>query len=235
MINSPAVCIGYDSRQDIAFKVCQQSIVRRCSIPVSIIPITEESASRLGYSRPYTTEDGCFRVDNTDGRPYSTEFSFTRFLSPLIARPSNPILFMDCDMLIMVDLAELFSLYDERYAVQCVKHDFKPVRSRKMDNIEQVHYERKLWSALWLWNPNHPKNQCVDIDLINKVEGRFLHQFRWLDDDDIGELPKPWQWIEGVPEEPKIIHYTEISPWFNKDKDMAYKESWEAEKRIGSW
>jgi len=37
------VYVGWDSREDIAFQVCKQSILDNASVPVKVIPIKQES------------------------------------------------------------------------------------------------------------------------------------------------------------------------------------------------
>ena len=56
----------------------------------------------------------------------STDFSFSRFLVPYLCGYEGWSLFMDCDMLMLDDIAELWALRDERYAVQVVKHEHVP-------------------------------------------------------------------------------------------------------------
>ena len=53
----------------------------------------------------------------------STDFAFSRFLVPLLSGFEGWALFMDCDMLMLDDVARLWALRDERYAVQVVKHE----------------------------------------------------------------------------------------------------------------
>ena len=62
-----------------------------------------------------------------------------------------------------------------------------------------------------------------------------LHQFWWLDDKDIGEIPHTWNWLVGHYNEPTdgrpdAIHYTLGGPWFDNYKDVEYADLWEKEK-----
>ena len=61
-------------------------------------------------------------------------------------------LFIDCDIVFLEDVNNLFSLADDRYAVMCVKHEFKPKPGLKMDGQVQTVYPRKNWSSVVLWN-----------------------------------------------------------------------------------
>ena len=50
-------------------------------------------------------------------------------------------LFMDCDMLMKSDIAELWKLRDPKYAVQLCKHDYIPKNKSKFLNIDPVKIE----------------------------------------------------------------------------------------------
>ena len=82
----------------------------------------------------------------------STEFSFTRFLVPYLSDYTGWSLFCDCDMLMLDDIAKLWALRDDRYAVQVVKHDHKPRESIKFLKQPQSKYEKKNWSSVILFN-----------------------------------------------------------------------------------
>ena len=44
------------------------------------------------------------------------------------------------------DVNNLFNLANEKYAVMCVQHDYKPKEGVKMDGKAQTLYPRKNWS-----------------------------------------------------------------------------------------
>ena len=85
-----------------------------------------------------------------DGRPFSTQFTFTRFLVPALNQYDGWALFMDSDMMIRTDIRELFDQYtkNEQYAVQCVKHNYNPSKTVKMDGQIQQQYNRRTGLAL---------------------------------------------------------------------------------------
>ena len=77
----PVIYIGYDEREHDAFEVLVHSIKKHASKPITILPLKQDKLRAAGlYSRlHYTDSDGqCW--DSVDGRPFSTQFSFTRFL-----------------------------------------------------------------------------------------------------------------------------------------------------------
>uniref|UniRef100_A0A453QZI0 Nucleotide-diphospho-sugar transferase domain-containing protein n=2 Tax=Aegilops tauschii subsp. strangulata TaxID=200361 RepID=A0A453QZI0_AEGTS len=86
------VYVGYDSREDIAYRVCRRSLLRRSSVPLEVIPIVQQELREAGL---YWRERG-----STE----STEFSFTRFLTPHLAGYRGWALFVDCDFLFVADV-----------------------------------------------------------------------------------------------------------------------------------
>ena len=135
MIN---IYIGYDGREAAAFNVLAHSIHSRASAPVSIAPIM---LSQL---------HGIFRRERHPLQ--STDFSFSRFLTPHLSDYTGWSLFMDCDMLMQDDVAKLWALRDERYAVMVIKHEHVPKEERKFLNEPQTKYEKKNWSSVMLFN-----------------------------------------------------------------------------------
>lgn len=234
-LNPPRIYIGYDPREDAAYRVAEYSIRRRASGPVTVVPLelTRLRAWQL-LQRPYTIKNGRL-WDILSDAPCATEFSLSRFLTPLLAM-SGWSLFMDCDMLILGDIYELFAMADDRYACMCVKHNHEPGPSDvvKMDNQIQTVYPRKNWSSVVMWNSDHAANRLLTLALLNSATGRDLHRFSWLEDADIGGLPMEWNWLVGVQEKPaapKIAHYTLGIPLMDGYEDSEHAELWMAEYR----
>ena len=215
------IYIGWDSREDIAYQVCEHSILRRSS-NTSVTPLKQ---SVLRDSKLYWRERD---------KLASTEFTFTRFLVPYMNNYTGWAVFCDCDMVWLTDASELFKDLDDSKAAYVVKHDYTPAEGTKMDGQLQLQYPRKNWSSMILWNCGHPKNRALDLDTVNSQTGQFLHRFSWLDDDDIGELGAEWNWLVGWYKEPndgtpKVLHYTEGGPWFENMRDCEYDHVWKKE------
>ncbi|KAJ6823352.1 protein CDI-like [Iris pallida] len=87
------IFIGYDPREDSAYRVCVHSLVKHSSIPLSIAPIVQSDLRSAGH---YWRQRGPTE---------STEFSFTRFLTPFLSSFSGWALFVDCDFLYLSDLS----------------------------------------------------------------------------------------------------------------------------------
>lgn len=177
---------------------------------------------------------GDFR-DMLDGRPFSTEFSHTRFLVPKLMDYKGWALFMDSDMIFLTDIAKLLPYLDDSKAVMVVKHTQPCERgAMKMDGREQLGYHRKNWSSFVLWNCGHPMNRQLTPERVNFMKGGDLHAFTWLPDNLIGELPFTYNYIAGVspklpPESgyrPDVIHFTEGGPWFENCREVPYAQMW---------
>ncbi len=117
MIN---VFIGYDTKEKVAHSVLTHSILKHSTKPVAITPIYLENI-----------KDDFIRERNALS---STEFSFSRFITPHLMNYQGWALFMDCDMLMKADINELWRLRDDRYAVQVCKHDYTPKSKVKFLN-----------------------------------------------------------------------------------------------------
>ena len=68
--------------------------------------------------------------------------------------------------------------------------------------------------------------------MVNRRHPGYLHQFKWLDDDDIGELPYQWNYLEGTYDshDAKFVHYTLGGPWFDNWQDVEYAQEWRDER-----
>jgi len=216
------VFVGWDSREPEAYEVCAHSLKRHASIPVTVTPIKQQELREANlYWR--------------DRDPLaSTEFTYTRFLTPLLAGFQGHALFCDCDFLWTGDIAELIALIDPAKAVSCVQHDHRPPEETKMDDAVQTRYPRKNWSSLMLFNCAHPSVRQLTADAVNTQTGAYLHRMQWVADDEIGAIPETWNWLEGWSKKPasgapKVIHYTRGGPWFEKWQDVDYADLWCAE------
>jgi lipopolysaccharide biosynthesis glycosyltransferase len=231
------VFIGWDPREDEAYKVCKHSIVRKTADPrIEIHTLRLNTLIEQGlYTRKFTVSDSGQKIDLLDGKPFSTEFSFSRFFVPKLMNYKGWALFVDCDFLFLNSLKDLDQYLDEKYAVICVHHNYNPSETVKMDGVKQEKYFRKNWSSFVLWNCSHPANKALTAELVNSSTGSFLHRFGWLEDSMIGEVSEEWNWLEGHSSKeikPKAIHYTRGGPWFDHYKDVAYADLWLKEQAL---
>jgi lipopolysaccharide biosynthesis glycosyltransferase len=214
------VFIGYDRQEEVAFSVLSYSIHRHASLPVSIAPVM---LSQLG---------GVF--DREKHPLQSTDFSFSRFLTPYLSDYTGWSLFMDCDMLMREDVAELWALRDDRYAVMVVKHEHVPRETEKFLGMPQSKYEKKNWSSVMLFN--NARCRALTPQYVSTATGLELHQFKWLqNDDEIGALPSRWNHLVGyyAPRaDAALVHFTLGGPYFPEYAGCEYADEWRSEKEL---
>ena len=215
MIN---VFIGYDAREAVAFSVLAYSIQARASAPVAISPLMLSQLKSMMTRERHPLQ--------------STDFSFSRFLTPYLSGYAGWSVFMDCDMLMLDDVAKLYELRDDRYAVMVIKHDHVPKEAVKFLGEPQSKYEKKNWSSVMLFN--NARCRALTPEYVNTASGLELHQFKWLGDDKlIGALPERWNHLVGYNpprRDAALVHYTLGGPYFDAYRDCEYSKEWFAER-----
>jgi lipopolysaccharide biosynthesis glycosyltransferase len=207
------IVIGFDQRESIAYHTFVQSIIEKSSLPVIFIPLAMSTLS--GYKETHTDK--------------SNDFIYSRFLSPYLNSFQGWAIFADGDMICQADIKELWDLRDESKAILVVKHNYQTKAHKKYLGNTNENYPRKNWSSLILWNCKHPKHKILTPEFIANQTGKYLHRFSWLDDNDIGELPKEWNWLAiEYPENKnaKLIHYTLGTPCFKEYEDTDMADLW---------
>jgi len=212
------VFIGFDPREAVAYSVLAHSICARSSRPVAIAPLMLSQLSGLLTRERHPLQ--------------STDFSFSRFLTPYLSGYEGWSLFVDCDMLVLEDICELWKLRDERCAVMVVKHHHVPRETAKFLGEPQTAYEKKNWSSVMLFN--NARCRALTPEYVNRASGLELHQFKWLQDDAlIGSLPQRWNHLVGY-DAPRtdaaLVHYTLGGPYFDAYGDCEYSAQWRAER-----
>lgn len=182
------VFIGYDHRQPISYQVLNYSIISRSSKPVAITPLILD---QLPISRGGLTP-----------------FTFSRFMVPWLCGYQGFGLFLDADMLLQADIAELFAMADPNKAVQIVVHEKA--------------FER---ASVMLFNCE--KCTVLTPDFVQHAKG--LHSISWALEGEIGALPPEWNHLVGYDEsreKPKLIHYTQGVPIFPETSGSEHAEAW---------
>ena len=211
------VFVGYDPREAVAYHTCVNSIIRHASKPVAIIPLA------LNLFSDYTET-------HTDG---SNQFIYSRFLVPHLMEYTGHAIFIDGDMIVRADIAELWDLRNPGLDVQVVKHDYKTRMPIKYLGAKNEDYPRKNWSSVILWNCNSFPNRRLTPEFIQRSTGSELHRFSWIEDDRIGELPKEWNWLPdeyGPNPDAKLLHYTLGTPCFHEFAGTPQGEEWHKER-----
>lgn len=191
------VFIGHEPRLAIQTNVCISSVYEAASQPVAVTPLVlrQLPLSRVGL----------------------TEFSFSRFLVPWLCGFQGWALFMDSDIIVTGDVAELFTLADDQYAVQIC--DIKP------------EFER---AAVMLFNCGHPDNRKITPEWIDAGQYEPLHLIRWT--DKVGYIPANWGHAVGYAkpqpiERLSLCHYTAGVPVWPETADCEHAEEWHKARR----
>ena len=213
------VFVGYDPREAIAYHTCVNSIIRNSSRPVAIVPVA------LNLFQDYAET-------HTDG---SNHFIYTRFLVPYLMEYQGWAIFIDGDMIVRGDIAELWDLRQYTKDAMVVKHDYKTRMKEKYLGSPNEDYPRKNWSSVILWNCNAIRNRQLNPEFVQKSTGAFLHRFSWIEDSRLGELPSEWNWLPdeyGANPNAKLLHYTLGTPCFDEFKHTPMNEHWHAERAL---
>ena len=220
------IFIGYDHVESVAWHTLAHSILSKSTRPVALIPINLFNLKKV-YTRARDPKQ-------------SNEFSFSRFLIPYLCDYKGYGIYLDCDMMLRCDITEMLAVTEEQpnKAVYVVKHNYEPKDEIKYLNTVQYKYPRKNWSSVILWNAGHKSNAVVDHEYVNTASGMELHRFKWLNDEDIGELDVKWNWLVGDYDKPPIdvknVHWTLGGPYFEEYKKSDFSDEWfnEYEKMI---
>jgi lipopolysaccharide biosynthesis glycosyltransferase len=208
--------VGFDQREAAAYHVFCQSVIDKASVPVSFHPLHAPM------------------LENFDGQQDGTNaFIYSRYLVPKLCNYEGWAVFADGDMVAREDIAGLWNLRDDSKAAMVVKHVYKTKHPRKYIGTpiesDNVDYPRKNWSSVVLWNCGHPKNRILAPEFVAEAGGKFLHRFEWLNDDEVGELPKDWNRLVGEDDDlgcAAILHYTLGVPGFQHYRHFPGAENW---------
>lgn len=181
------IFIGYDPRQPVSYTTLCHSIIQNCSRPVAITPLVLETLplQRQGL----------------------TPFTFSRFLVPYLCDYAGWALFLDVDIMVRGDLAELFALADDSKAVMVSKNAL-----------------RFEWASVMLFN-----NPLCNVLTPAYVEtASKLHGIEWSS-YPVGDLPGTWNHLVGYdPPDPeaKLVHFTQGVPAFRETWDCEFGAEW---------
>lgn len=206
------VYLGQDSREPLTYQTAVNSLLFWAP-KTTVTPLSAQRLAEHGLLRRPTDTRGQ-RYDIPSNAPASTEFAISRFLVPFLAQ-SGWALFCDSDVVFMGHVGEMAAYMDDRYAVMVVKHQPKEPPGMKMDGQANTAYARKNWSSVCLWNVDHPANRRLSLVDVQERRGFDLHNFYWLHDSEIGELPDRCNWLVDVnpkPDRPLIAHFTLGTP-----------------------
>lgn len=186
------IFIGIDERQPVAYHVLVSSIQRRASRPVAITPLilNQLPIERRGL----------------------TSFTYSRYLVPYLCGYQGQGLFIDSDMLLLGDIAELF---DDATGAAV---DVVPFAG-------QFAFERP---SVMLFDCAQCKSLTPEF-----IETNIPQDFAtWT--NNVGALSPDWNHLVGYAQpnpNAKLIHYTQGVPGYKECRDCEYAAEWFAEKQ----
>lgn len=195
--------IGHDSKQSGIVDTCRLSIKDHSEIKIETIFLNS------------LRSNGLFWRAQAEG---STDFAFTRFLTPYLKGFYGYAIFCDSDFIWNCDPLELLDVVDKTKAVSVVQHNIQQnqIKPLKMDGQKQIWYPRKNWSSLMVFNCNHAFVKRLTPLTVSESPAGYLHEFQWCNDKHIGNIPHTYNYLVGYYNDivnPKAVHYTDGGPW----------------------
>jgi lipopolysaccharide biosynthesis glycosyltransferase len=194
------IYVGADRSQLLAVAVLEHSIRRHTAAEVRLTPLVD-----LDLPEPHDLRQGS-----------RTNFSFARFAIPELANHQGKALYLDADMLVFRDIAELWALPFEGATV-VIQEDSPqlaasprkpgaPARRIKQSAVMLVDCAKAQW----------------DVDeIVAGLDGRYtyeqlMHELCILPEREVRfAVPFVWNSLEHYDLETRLIHYTDMDtqPW----------------------
>jgi hypothetical protein len=209
------VFVGSDRTQAFAVRVLEHSIKRHTRDPVEVIPMVD-----LPVREPKDPRQG-----------QRTGFSFSRFCIPKLCGYAGKAIYMDADMLVFGDLAELWNIpFDGAKVViqQEIKHQDTstdkvgaPTKRQKQCAVMLIDCSRVDWDI----------DRIVDgLDEQRYTYEELMNDLCILDERDVKYgVPFEWNSLEHLDSSTRLIHYTDMytQPWvspLNRNSDVWLNE-----------
>jgi hypothetical protein len=203
------VFIGVDESQLLAASVLEHSIRQHASGPVEVTPMLDVQAP----------------VPRDKRNRQRTAFSFSRFVIPSMCGYQGRALYVDADMQVFDDIAELWRIPFDGAKVLCTN---QPEPPEKWRGSSHFHAGRQM-SVMML--------DCAALDWkIDEIvagldEGRYTYEQLMFDmcvlpEDEVRDgLPPEWNHLENYEEGvTKLLHYTVVptQPWKNDENPLRH-------------
>jgi hypothetical protein len=209
LVPSLRIFVGADPKQRVAAEVLAHTLHEHASVPLRVDFLDQPLAQlpRRRSSRP------------------RTPFSFNRFLIPSLMGFEGTALYLDSDMLVFSDVAELFSIPFGSKAVLCSNQpeppaqwrghpDFKPGRQFSVMLIDCA---RARWTI---------EEVIAGLDDGAFTYDELMFELALVPPDEIGEsIPPSWNHLEHFEEgATKLLHYTVVptQPWRNQTNPLRH-------------
>jgi hypothetical protein len=214
LIEPMRVFCGLDESQIVAARVLEYSIRKHASRPLRFFPMLD-----LPTPEP--------KDPKNRGR---TGFSFSRFHIPKLAGYSGRALYVDADMQVFSDLAELWELPFEGAKIMCTRQDeppgqwkdsswFKPGRQMSVMLLDCARLDWDIGDII------------SGLDQGTYTYEQLMFDLSVVDADEINDsIPPEWNHLEHYePGRTKLLHYTVVptQPWKNDRNPL--RHLWEPE------
>ena len=212
------VFVGVDESQIVAARVLEHTIRKHASRPVRLIPMLD-----LPTPTPKDPENRA-----------RTGFSFSRFQIPKLAGYQGRALYLDADMQVFGDIAELWDIPFGDNRVLCTRQDEPPPQWQDNDwfkpgrqmSVMMLDCSRLDWDI----------DAIVEsLDSGEHTYASLLFDLSIVPHDEVGDyLPPEWNHLEQYePGVTKLLHYTVVQtqPWKNDENPLrgvwepAFKEA----------
>lgn len=190
------IAIGYDPRQPAAVTCLMSSLIRQSTVPISISPLV------IDYLPVPNEMVGL------------TPFTYLRYMVPWLMGFKGKAIFLDADIVVRGDIADLMLEAQGDHAVWCVKHKAK--------------FER---TSVMVFDCAHGANKVLTPQYVQENH-KTLPKFSWLDGYDsdlIGDLPHEWNHLVMYDEpnpDAKLIHFTAGIPIWPETSGCEHTEAW---------
>jgi hypothetical protein len=207
LIEPIRVFLGTDESQRVAARVLEYSIRKNASRPVDIVYLDTVDV-------PLPTSSA--------NRP-RTGFSFKRFAIPELCGHRGRAIYLDADMIVFGDIAQIWNLDMGLHSVLCTRQEDAPDAWRDHESFQPG----RQMSVLLLDCAKLPWNSTVIVRGLD--EGLYTYAQLMFDlcivpSGEIAEtIPSDWNSLERYdPPATKLLHYTVVptQPWKSDDNPL---------------
>ena len=203
------IFVGADRSQLMAVAVLQHSIERHTTMPVRVCPLID-----LDLPEPRDLRQGS-----------RTNFSFARFAIPELKSYRGRAIYLDADMLVFRDIAELWSLPFGQATVNIQEE--LPEHARVQTKSGAPGIRKKQCSVMVI---DCEKARWNVAEIVGGLDGRYsyeqlMYELCILPEVEIHYgVPFAWNSLEHHDPETRLIHYTDMNtqPWVCPDNRFGH-------------
>jgi lipopolysaccharide biosynthesis glycosyltransferase len=199
MIEPMLIFVGADVSQDIAARVLEYSIHKHATRPVRVVALT-------------SVEMPTPKHESNRAR---TGFSFVRFAIPKLAKYRGRALYVDSDMLVFTDVAELWNIEFGEQKILCTTqqlpeawNDFKWAHPGRQFSVMMLDCSRLPWDLTDI---------VKGLDEEKYTYPQLMFEMCLVKPNEIDDrIPPRWNCLEHYEEgESSLLHYTVVptQPW----------------------